>query len=286
MISQANSWDIWWLMVRTPFEFKLHWWISLSCCLLNTLAQSEYANCYFSSSICQNHPGWPSKTINKRNKKFSIWHFFVICLNQNKKFQRQVKVFLYPTSSAFAALFDCDLNQHIQASITVPHWSYTVISPAGGSFLNTDWSGKETIIYAHTEKESSSVIFSVHSTASLHFQKYGHSRNLSPKTFSKHWFNCLVHVLATSSGFSSTWQNFSHIYLFSPCGNLPKNWAETLANQNKNSEIFDEDKNVLRLSSSCCMGVPRDTFFHFSQPFLSYSSEAKTCTLLLLTSLM
>lgn len=203
--------------------------ISLSCRLLNTPAQNEYANCYFPSSICQIHPEWPSKTVNKRNKKFSIWHFFVICLNQNKKFQRQAKVFLYPTSSAFAALFDCCLNQHIQTSITVPHWSYTVISPAGGSFLNTDWSGKGTTIYAHTEKESSSVIFSVQSTASLHFQKYGHSRNLSPKTFSKHWFNCLVHVLAISSGFSSTWQNFSHIYLFSPYGNLPKKLGRNIS---------------------------------------------------------
>lgn len=43
--------------------------ISLSCWLLNILAQNEYANCYFSSSICWNHP---TKTINKRNKKFSV----------------------------------------------------------------------------------------------------------------------------------------------------------------------------------------------------------------------
>lgn len=100
----------------------------------------------------------------------------------------------------------CDLNQHIQTSRTVPHWSYRVISPAGGSFLNTEWSEKETTIYTHTEKTSSSIIFSVQSIASLHFQKYGHSRNLSPKTFSKHCFNCLVLVLATSSEFSSTWQ--------------------------------------------------------------------------------
>lgn len=194
--------------------------ISLSCCLLNILAQNEYANCYFPSSICQNHPKWPTKIINRRNQKISGWHLFVIGSNQNK--EAQIWVFLYPAScplcvcQLFAALFQCDLNQHIQASWTVPHWSYIVISPAGGSFLNTDWSGKETTIYTHAAKASSSVIFSVQSSSSLHFQKCGHSRNLSPKIFSKHCFNCLVDVLATSSEFSSTWQRVFLTYMYFP----------------------------------------------------------------------
>lgn len=34
-------------------------------------------------------------------------------------------------------------------------------------------------------------------------------------------------------------RSISHIYVFFPYGDLPKNWSETLANQNKNSVILD-----------------------------------------------
>lgn len=138
--------------------------------------------------------------------------------------QSQWRVFLNRMSSVFAALMEHDLNQHIQASRRiVPPWSYMIILPAGGRFLNTDWSGKATTMHTQIDKAPSPVVLSVQPTASLQLPKTWELQKFVPQNF----FQALL--LLFGSCFSNIqWiqlnlaNSFSHPYVFSAHGDLPK----------------------------------------------------------------
>lgn len=176
----------------------------------------------------------------KEIENFQADTFFHMLKSKPKGAQSQWRVFLYPVSSMFAALIEHDLNQHIQASRIVLPWSYVIISPAGGRFLNTDWSGKATTIHTHIEKTSSPAVLSVQPTASLQLSKIWTFQKFVPKNL----FQALLLVFGLCFG-NMQWiqlnlaNSLSHTYVLSAHGDLLKKWADTLANQNKNRMILD-----------------------------------------------